>query len=83
MWNNRIKDLYYDTNATTTLEIEGADYEVTYNQELNQFEVITMQLILDRYPEEEKMDIELLFDIAENMLQEQHESNFDYGHEFE
>tara|TARA_R100001015_G_C4550817_1_gene112711 strand:- start:118 stop:369 length:252 start_codon:yes stop_codon:yes gene_type:complete len=82
MWNNRIKDLYYDTNATTTLEIEGATYEVTYNQELNQFEVITMQLILDKYPEEEKMDIELLFDIAEDMLQEQHERNFDYGNEF-
>ena len=82
MWNNRLQDLYCINNAETELEIEGAKWHVVYNQQQNQFEVVTMELILDLYPEQEAdRDMETIFNIAEAILQEEHESNFDYGQE--
>lgn len=81
MWNNRIQDLYYFSGEETTLEIEGAKWHVVYNQQQNQFEVVTMELILDLYPEDGDRDMEVIFKIAEDMLQEEHERNFDYGNE--
>lgn len=81
MWNNRLQDLYCITNAETELEIEGAKWHVVYDQQQNQFEVKTMELILDLYPEDGDRDMETIFNIAEDMLQEEHESNFDYGQE--
>ena len=82
MWNNRLQDLYCINNAETELEIEGAKWHVVYNQQQNQFEVLTLKLVLDLYPEEEAdRDMETIFSIAEAMLQEEHESNFDYGQE--
>lgn len=81
MWNNRLQDLYCFENAETELEIEGAKWHVVYNQQQNQFEVVTMELILDLYPDSEERDMEVVFNIAEAMLQEDHERNFDYGNE--
>ncbi len=89
MWNNRLQDLYCITNAETELEIEGAKWHVVYDQQQNQFDVKTVELILDLYPDDrddylmngEVHDIELIFKLAEEMLQEEHERNFDYGHE--
>lgn len=80
MWNNRLQDLYCFENAEATLEIDGATYDVVYNQQQNQFEVLTMQLVRDDFPEEDR-DLEELFYTAEAMLQEEHERNFDYGQE--
>lgn len=81
MWNNRLQDLYCITNAETELEIEGAKWHVVYDQQQNQFDVKTVELILDLYPEDGDRDIESVFAIAEAMLQEEHERNFDYGQE--
>lgn len=81
MWNNRLQDLYSITNAETELEIEGAKWHVVYDQNQNQFDVKTVELILDLYPEDGDRDIETIFNIAEEMLQEEHERNFDYGQE--
>lgn len=81
MWNNRLQDLYCIQNAETELEIEGAKWHVVYDQHQNQFEVKTMELILDLYPEDGDRDMETIFNIAESILQEEHENNFDYGNE--
>jgi len=80
MWNNRLQDLYCIQGAETILNIDDCDWNVTYNQQQNQFEVLTVELVIDRYPEEDK-DMEYIFNIAEVMLQEEHEKNFDYGNE--
>lgn len=81
MWNNRLQDLYCIQNAETELEIEGAKWHVVYDQHQNQFEVKTMELVLDLYPEDGDRDMETIFNIAESILQEEHENNFDYGNE--
>ena len=81
MWNNRIQDLYTFHNAETTLEIEGATFDVVYNQDQNQFEVLTMKIV-GEYPEGfDFFEMDEIFQIAEDMLQDEHYKNFDYGNE--
>lgn len=81
MWNNRLQDLYCATNAETELEIEGAVWHIVYDQNQNQFDVKTVELVQEFYPEDNDRDMEAIFNIAEDMLQEEHERNFDYGQE--
>lgn len=85
-YHKREPEIYVELNSdydgrelTTTVEIEGDQYEVVYNQYGNQFEVLSAKLFHTDFPDESPyfVDSTELYNCIEDVLQYEFESDYE------